>query len=36
MSIIRDPEVYERFEQVIVVHGVRTVSGARLLRLHPR
>jgi ferredoxin--NADP+ reductase len=26
MSIIRDPEVYERFEQVIVVHGVRTVS----------
>ena len=26
MSIIRDPEIYERFEQVIVVHGVRTVS----------
>lgn len=26
MSLIRDPEVYERFEQVIVVHGVRTVS----------
>ncbi len=26
MSVIRDPEVYERFEQVIVVHGVRTVS----------
>jgi ferredoxin--NADP+ reductase len=26
MSVIRDPEAYERFEQVIVVHGVRTVS----------
>src|SRR5690349_22410333 len=26
MSLIRDPEVYERFEQVVVVHGVRTVS----------
>jgi ferredoxin/flavodoxin---NADP+ reductase len=26
MSLIRDPEVYERFEHVIVVHGVRTVS----------
>lgn len=23
MSIIRDPETYERFEQVVVVHGVR-------------
>ena len=26
MSIIRDPEVYERFETVVVVHGVRRVS----------
>jgi ferredoxin--NADP+ reductase len=26
MSIIRDPETYDAFEQVIVVHGVRTVS----------
>jgi len=26
MSIIRDPEVYERFEKVILVHGVRQVS----------
>jgi ferredoxin--NADP+ reductase len=26
MSLIRDPEVYERFERVIVVHGVRTKS----------
>lgn len=26
MSIIRDPETYERFEQVILVHGVRLVS----------
>ena len=34
MSIIRDPETYERFEQVIVVHGVRHVSRARLPRLH--
>ena len=26
MSIIRDPETYERFEQIILVHGVRQVS----------
>ena len=26
MSIIRDPETYERFEHVIVAHGVRYVS----------
>jgi ferredoxin--NADP+ reductase len=26
MSLIRDPEVYERFEKVILVHGVRMVS----------
>ena len=26
MSLIRDPEIYEAFEHVIVVHGVRTVS----------
>ena len=26
MSLIQDPEVYERFEKVILVHGVRTVS----------
>ena len=26
MSIIRDPETYERFEQVVIVHGVRRVS----------
>jgi ferredoxin--NADP+ reductase len=26
MSIIRDPDTYERFEQVIVAHGVRRVS----------
>jgi ferredoxin--NADP+ reductase len=25
LSIIQDPETYERFEQVILVHGVRTV-----------
>src|SRR5690606_21980224 len=26
MSIIQDPETYERFEKVILVHGVRLVS----------
>jgi ferredoxin--NADP+ reductase len=26
LSIIKDPEVYERFEKVVLVHGVRTVS----------
>jgi ferredoxin--NADP+ reductase len=26
MSIIRDPETYERFDQVVVAHGVRFVS----------
>ena len=26
MSIIRDPETYERFEKVILAHGVRNVS----------
>jgi ferredoxin--NADP+ reductase len=26
LSIIQDPETYERFEQVVLVHGVRTVN----------
>jgi ferredoxin--NADP+ reductase len=26
MSIIKDPETYERFEKVVLVHGVRFVS----------
>ena len=26
MSIIRDPETYERFEQVVLIHGVRQVD----------
>ena len=26
LSVIRDPETYERFEQVILVHGVRQVN----------
>ncbi len=26
MSLIRDPEVYDRFEKVVLVHGVRMVS----------
>ncbi len=27
MSVIRDPETYEKFEQVILVHGVREVPS---------
>ena len=26
MSLIRDPEVYDRFEKIVLVHGVRVVS----------
>ncbi len=26
MSIVRDPDVYERFEHIVLVHGVRTVA----------
>ena len=26
MSIVRDPETYERFEQVVLVHGVRQID----------
>lgn len=26
MSIIRDPEIYERYDKVVLTHGVRTVS----------
>ena len=26
MSIIRDPEIYEKFEQIVLVHGVRQVD----------
>ena len=26
MSIVRDPETYERFEKVVLIHGVRLVS----------
>ncbi|AKU12530.1 ferredoxin-NADP reductase [Azoarcus sp. CIB] len=26
MSVIQDPETYERFERVVLIHGVRTVS----------
>jgi ferredoxin/flavodoxin---NADP+ reductase len=26
MSIVRDPEAYERFEKIVLIHGVRTVS----------
>lgn len=26
MSVIQDPETYERFERIVLIHGVRTVS----------
>lgn len=26
MSVVRDPQTYERFEQVVLIHGVRRVS----------
>lgn len=26
MSVIHDPEAYERFEKIVLIHGVRTVS----------
>jgi ferredoxin--NADP+ reductase len=26
MSIVRDPDVYDRFEQVVLIHGVRQVA----------
>jgi ferredoxin--NADP+ reductase len=26
MSLIQDPETYERFEKVILIHGVRSTS----------
>ena len=26
MSVIQDPEAYERFEKIVLIHGVRTVS----------
>ncbi len=26
MSLVRDPEIYERFREIVVVHSVRTVS----------
>jgi ferredoxin--NADP+ reductase len=36
MSLVRDPETYERFEKVVLVHGVRTVEelGYRNLLAH--
>ncbi|MBA2125336.1 ferredoxin--NADP(+) reductase [Hyphomicrobium methylovorum] len=40
MSIIRDPETYERFEKVVLVHGCRIVSelayGDRIMQELPR
>jgi len=32
MSIIKDPDVYQRFEQVILVHGVRWLKESAVVR----
>ena len=32
MSLIRDPQVYERFEQIILVHGVRWARETAVVR----
>ena len=32
MSVIKDPEVYERFEQVVFVHGVRWARESAVLK----
>src|SRR5690348_15477914 len=32
MSVIKDPEVYERFEQVIFVHGVRWARESAVVK----
>ncbi|MGH8268412.1 MAG: ferredoxin--NADP reductase, partial [Steroidobacteraceae bacterium] len=32
MSVIRDPEVYERFEHIVLVHGVRWARESAVLR----
>ena len=32
LSVIKDPETYERFEKVVLLHGCRRVEGARLWR----
>ncbi len=34
MSVIQDPETYERFDKVILVHGVRYAERTGLPRLH--
>lgn len=33
MSVIRDPEVYERFDKVVLVHGCRQVAELAYVRL---
>jgi ferredoxin--NADP+ reductase len=33
MSIIRDPEIYERYEKVILIHGVRRVADLAYMDL---
>jgi ferredoxin--NADP+ reductase len=32
MSVIKDPQVYERFEQVVIVHGVRWAKESVVVR----
>jgi len=32
MSVIKDPEVYDRFEHVVLVHGVRWVRESAVVK----
>ena len=32
MSLVKDPEAYERFDEVVLVHGVRVASESEVLR----
>src|SRR5579862_5716202 len=32
LSVIKDPEVYERFEQVVLVHGVRWIRESAVVK----
>ena len=34
LSIVKDPEIYERFERVVLIHGVPPGRRARLRRAH--
>ena len=34
LSLIKDPDVYDQFEKVVLVHGVRFINGPRLSGIH--